>query len=100
MSMDIDGLRRAARRGDWMSFFLWPISMSCWIIGMWLVFTAFLLYTPSGFWVMVSIVFLGMEGITLFMPYAAIFTNIDAGVDAPMGPRQQKKRDRECNGAR
>jgi hypothetical protein len=90
LTMDIDGLRRAARRGDWMSFFLWPISMSCWIIGTWLVFTAFLLYTPPGFWVMVSIFLLGMEGITLFMPYAAIFTNIDAGVDGPAGPRQQK----------
>jgi hypothetical protein len=83
MSMDIDGLRRAARRGDWLTFFLWPISMHCWIIGACMVFTAFTVYMPPAAWVIISIFLLGMEGISLFMPFAAIFTNIDAPVDTP-----------------
>jgi hypothetical protein len=91
MSIDIDGFRRAARRGDWLTFFLWPISLSCWIIGMWMVFTAFMLYMPPAAWVILSIFVLVMEGICLFMPFAALFTNIDAPVDTPAVQPQQRK---------
>lgn len=91
LNIDIDGFRRAWRTGDWITFFLWPISMSCCLIGMWLVFTAFLIYMPPACWVLVSIVFLGIEGNVLFTPIAAIFTNIDAGADTPAVQSQPKK---------
>jgi hypothetical protein len=93
ISIDIDGFRRAWRTGDWITFFLWPVSMSGWTIGFWLVFSGIFILsgTPPALFILTSIFALGMEGIVLFMPFAAIFTNIDAGVDTPAVQSQPKK---------
>jgi len=90
MSIDIDGFRQAARRGDWLTFILWPMALSCWIIGMWLMFSTFLLHMPPGIWVLVTVVMLAVEGLCLFMPFAAIFTNIDAGAGERARLEQKK----------
>jgi len=91
MSIDIDGFRQAARRGDWLTFMLWPIMLSCWVIGVWMVLSTFLLHMPPGFWVLVTVVMFALEGLCLFMPFAALFTNIDAGTSQRPAQLEQKK---------
>jgi len=79
MSISMEGLRKAARQGDWLTFFLWPIMLSCWVIGMWMALSMVLLAMPQGFWILVTVVMLGLEGVVLFLPLAAIVTSGDAG---------------------
>jgi len=81
LKANIDSLRQAARRGDWLTFWLWPSLLSSWSIGVWLLFMAFcrrelllaiLISVIPGFILLVA----------WFMPWAAIYTNIDLNADA------------------
>lgn len=75
----IDDLRQAARRGDWLTFWLWPISISCAFGGAWFFFSGMTLSAPRGIWIIITLFCLPMAGFGWFMAWAAIYTNIDAG---------------------
>jgi hypothetical protein len=80
----IDDLRRAARRGDWLTFWLWPILLSCAFGGCWLFFSGCLLadrshWVISVVWILLTIFCVAAFGAGWFMPWAALYTNIDAG---------------------
>jgi hypothetical protein len=46
ISISIDGLRQAARRGDWLTFWLWPILITCAFGGAWFLFVGITLELP------------------------------------------------------
>jgi hypothetical protein len=75
----IDDLREAARRGDWLTFLLWPVLFSCGFGGAWLFFSGLTLSAPRALWVLVTLFCVPVVGISWFMAWAAIYTNIDAG---------------------
>jgi hypothetical protein len=77
----IDDLRLAARRGDWMTFWLSPLLITTFILGLTSLITAGLVAASApGLIVAVAYIPLGlMLLIFWFMPWAAIYTNIDAG---------------------
>lgn len=79
ISAGIDDLRQAARRGDWLTFWLWPITMSCGSVGAWFIFSALTLSAPRALWVAITVFCLLLAGLNWFMAWAAIYTNIDAG---------------------
>ena len=78
ISISIDGLRQAARRGDWLTFWLWPILITFGFGGAWFLFVGLTLEMPW-FSILVSIFCLAPIGVSWFMPWAALYTNIDAG---------------------
>jgi hypothetical protein len=80
----IDDLRQAARRGDWLTFWLWPLSISCAFGGAWLFFSGITLSAPRGIWIILTLVLLPMTCFGWFMAWAAIYTNIDAGKARPL----------------
>ena len=92
LNCNIDTLRNVARRGDWLTFWLWPAILSCWSIGISLLFVA-LLYRQL-FLVILSVLIPGFVlFVAWFMPWAAIYTNIDLnadvqppGADGPRAP--------------
>jgi hypothetical protein len=75
----IDDLRLAARRGDWMTFWLSPLLMTSAIFSFF--FTAGLLFAdaPGLIWGGAYAPLFLMLAMFWFMPWAAIYTNIDAG---------------------
>jgi len=81
LTANIDTLRRAARRGDWLTFWLWPSIMSCWCIGMGLLIMAILPREP----ILIVVTWLipaFIVSVAWFMAWAAIYTNIDLNADA------------------
>jgi len=81
LNCNIDTLRRAARRGDWLTFWLWPSMMSCGSIGICLLLLAFVPRQPI-FIVLTSLMPAFIIFVAWFMPWAAIYTNIDLNADA------------------
>jgi hypothetical protein len=83
LTANINTLRQAARRGDWLTFWLWPTMMSGWFIGGWLLCMSFgrddlvIVVVTT-----VPIVFLMF--VAWFMPWAAIYTNIDLNADVQL----------------
>jgi hypothetical protein len=75
----IDDLRQAARRGDWLTFWLWPLIFSCAFGGAWFFFSAGLLSAPRPLWVVLTLFCAIGAGFGWFMAWAALYTNIDAG---------------------
>lgn len=82
LNCNIDTLRNAARRGDWLTFWLWPIMLSCWSIGMFVLVGAVLPRKPI-FIVLTALLPAFMMFVAWFMPWAAIYTNIDLNADGP-----------------
>jgi len=82
LKVNIDTLRKARQRGDWKTFWLWPVSITCIFVGVlaafWtpmLVFGAELpLFLAAGFWLVFPLFF-------WFMAWAAVYTKIDLGAD-------------------
>ncbi|HEY4184574.1 MAG TPA: hypothetical protein VGP07_05860 [Polyangia bacterium] len=85
LNANIDGLRKAARRGDWTTFWLWPLLLSSACIGVWFMFTAILLAAsaPGLIEGVLSLLILLMLFVAWFMPWAAVHTNIDSNVGKP-----------------
>jgi hypothetical protein len=85
IKIDIDGLRKAARRGDWITFWFWPLGLSCAFAAPWFGTVAVFFATEGPAWVLavVSLFFLGFIGLFWFLPWAALYTNIDLGADDP-----------------
>lgn len=79
ITFGIDDLRQAARRGDWAFFILCPTMFCLWCLGLWLVFSTFLMAMPLGFWVLVTVLTLGMMGACIYVSWAALYTNVDLG---------------------
>jgi len=77
----IDDLRQAARRGDWMTFWLSPLLMTSGIFAFFFIFTAGLLFAdaPGLIWGVAYTPLFLMLAMFWFMPWAALYTNIDAG---------------------
>ncbi len=90
LKCNIDTLRRAARRGDWLTFWLWPIVLSGWSTGFWLLFMAVVPREPF-FIVLVTVIPAFIVFVAWFMPWAAIYTNIDLDADAE-APAQAEDR--------
>ncbi|HVZ34613.1 MAG TPA: hypothetical protein VG963_19425, partial [Polyangiaceae bacterium] len=85
----IDDLRQAARRGDWLMFWLWPILFSCAFGGMWFLSAGLLLDAPRWLWVLITAFILLPIGCVWFAAWAAIYTNIDAGTAQPISGQEQ-----------
>jgi hypothetical protein len=85
MKANIDTLRKAAGRGDWLTFWLWPAMICSWCLGFWLVFMAtFAVFRVPAILVIVTTGFIALIVlIALFMPWAAIYTKIDLDADTP-----------------
>lgn len=80
LKIDIEGYREAARRGDWMTFWLFPIMGTCFPTSIGLAIAAPFIAWGDGeaFPVIMLLAFVGLfVGIVWFMPWAAIYTNID-----------------------
>jgi hypothetical protein len=83
----IDTLRRLAKRGDWALFCAWPSMMTAGGMSFVCGCLAEAVSEPKAFWLFtgiaafIALVFVGIGG--LFMPWAALYTNIDLGVDGP-----------------
>jgi hypothetical protein len=89
LSCNIDSLRNAAKRGDWLTFWLWPALICTWCIGGWLILMAFTgLFSGSrrAFGILGAVALSPIVLIALFMPWAAIYTRIDLGADSSDEP--------------
>jgi hypothetical protein len=92
LNCNIDTLRQAARRGDWLTFWLWPLMLSGWFTGMWLVFLAIIPRQPL-LLVLITLVPALVISIAWFMPWAALYTNIDLNADVePPAPTSDQPR--------
>ena len=84
LSCSIDSLRKAAHRGDWLTFWLWPVLMTAWVGGCWLLFMAVALktrFTPAV--IAASVPCALILFVAWFMPWAALHTKIDLDADSP-----------------
>jgi len=81
LKFGIDDLRQAARRGDWKTFWLSPVMMTCGALGFCFLMSAGLLAArvPAFAHVLVDVMVLFLIFMTWFSCWAAIYTNIDAG---------------------
>jgi hypothetical protein len=85
-SASIDTLRRLAKRGDWALFCAWPAMLSCGGMSFVCGCMAWAVSEPKMSWIMTGVaafILLTFVGIALFMPWAALYTNIDLDVDGP-----------------
>lgn len=88
LKMDIDGLRNAARRRDWTTFWFWPIMLTTFVSSIWSALAAGLVAAGQGrgFLMVLLSAFVGLFLLIVwFMPWAAIYTNIDAGTAGTAG---------------
>jgi hypothetical protein len=86
LSFNIDTLRQAARRGDWLTFWLAPGMFVVWFIGVWLMCMAFAIAEGSrAMAVVVSVFMTLLVLVPPFMSWAAIYTTIDMDTDGPAG---------------
>jgi hypothetical protein len=83
LTANINTLRQAARRGDWLTFWLWPSILSGWSIGVWLLFMAFF-RRDLVIAFLVTVVPAFILFVAWFMPWAAIYTNIDLNADVQL----------------
>jgi hypothetical protein len=83
LSYNIDTLRKAAGRGDWLTFWGFPGCFACFFGSFWCCFMAIAALTHSGFVAIVISVTLGLMLAlsSVFMPWAAIYTDIDKDPD-------------------
>jgi hypothetical protein len=90
LSCNIDTLRKAARRGDWLTFWFWPTMMTGWCGGLWLVFLSVMMavHVPTGLIVLVTVFIGAMVAIVWFMAWAALYTKIDLDADSELPPSQ------------
>jgi hypothetical protein len=90
LSCNIDTLRKAARRGDRLTFWFWPTMMTGWCGGLWLIFLAVMMAAriPTGLIVLVTVFMGSMVAIVWFMAWAALYTKIDLDVDSELPPSQ------------
>jgi hypothetical protein len=83
---DLETLRRAAERGDWALFWAWPCLLISWGSGFGLFFSALSILDPKEWQLYV---FLGggsgllFAAFGVFMPWAALYTNIDKPSKTP-----------------
>ena len=78
LNCNIDSLRQAARRGDWLTFWLWPVILSCSSLGFWLAFMAFAFLRREPILVgSLTLVSAFIVFVAWFMPWAATHTQID-----------------------
>jgi hypothetical protein len=89
-SFNIDTLRNAYKRHDYFLFLGAPAMIASWFLGFWVLLSAIEL--PLVLFLVISAVLVVPIAILVFMPWAAVYTNIDLGVDSPNGapgePRQ------------
>ena len=83
LTANIDTLRKAARRGDWLTFWLWPALMSSACVGLWLLFMSMCmaLDVPRFVAILATATLAPIFLIAWFMPWAAIYTKIDLGAE-------------------
>jgi len=88
MKFGIDDLRLAARRGDWKTFWLWPVIMTCAILAFLCIFTGVLLAAaaPGVLHIPLDLMVLFVLFMTWFSSWAATHTNIDASTASPRNP--------------
>ena len=82
LKIDIDSLRNAARRGDWMTFWIWPIMLTGFVSGVGAALAAGLVAAGEGqgFLMILLLGFVGLfVSFVWFMPWAAVYTKIDLG---------------------
>jgi hypothetical protein len=89
ISFGIDDLRQAARGGDWLTFWLFPIVFSCGFGGMWFFFSGLTLSLPRAIWIFLTLFCATAVGVVWFMAWAAIYTNIDAGTARKSSGQEQ-----------
>jgi hypothetical protein len=89
-SFNIDTLRNAYKRHDYFLFWCAPAAIASWFLGFWVLMLAIEL--PLVLFLVISVVLVAPIAILVFMPWAAVYTNIDLGADSPNGtpgePRQ------------
>lgn len=87
MEFTIDSLRKAARRGDWLTFWAEPAMACAWFVGTWMVLMIPLIKLNVPLVVqIITTAFIGlMVALVLFIPWAAIYTRIDLEPE-PAGP--------------
>jgi hypothetical protein len=80
LNWDISTLRKAARRGDWLTFWLFVTMPASWIFGPGLVAVSVFLIARSPPWAVIGIGAVLLLGLAVFwfVPFAAIYTNLDA----------------------
>jgi hypothetical protein len=90
LSFNIDTLRNAYKRHDYFSFWGGPVAIASWFLGFWVL--TFAIELPLVVFLAISAFFVVPIAISVFMPWAAVYTNIDLGADSPNGapsePRQ------------
>ena len=90
LSFNIDTLRNAYKRHDYFLFWGAPAAIASWFLGFWVLLSAIEL--PWVLFLVISAVLAVPIAIFVFMPWAAVYTNIDLGADSPTGapgePRQ------------
>lgn len=79
LSFTISSLRAAANRADWLTFWGAPACFVSWFTGSWLVFHSILLAASAPLWLRIFVgTFMAlMVAIVLFMPWAALYTDIE-----------------------
>lgn len=78
ISCNIDTLRQAARRGDRLTFWLWPCLLSCWSLGIWSVLMGIApLRRDPLLAILITLIPAFILFVAWFMPWAAIYTQID-----------------------
>ena len=78
-SVNIDTLRQMAKRGEWSSFWSWPIMLSGFFGGIQLLGTAALLFAGKlGAVLLLNLCFAPITLFGWFMAWAALYTKIDA----------------------
>jgi hypothetical protein len=78
-SIDIPGFRAAARQGDWLKFWLWPVCFTTWCLGIWaVIFGAAVALRAPEVGVVISVFVVLMLFVCWFMPFAALYTKIDS----------------------
>jgi hypothetical protein len=89
LSFTISSLRAAAKRADWLTFWGAPACFVSWFSGLWLVLLSILLAASAPLWLRISIsAFMAlMVAIVLFMPWAAIYTDIEKDTEATPSSR-------------
>ncbi|HET7540673.1 MAG TPA: hypothetical protein VFK05_12400 [Polyangiaceae bacterium] len=81
LDMNIDSLRNAARRGDWLTFWLSPLVFSSFFTaGLFFSLAVMLAFSAPLSLLLIVAAFLALPVLIIwFMPWAALYTKIDLG---------------------
>lgn len=77
VSFTIGDLRRARQSGDWLLFYGGPSMMIAWFASFSLLIWAFMVVTQEFVFAAAYIVLVPLLGIAIFMPFAAVWTDLE-----------------------